>query len=103
MSRNCWEVMGCEKHPGGIRVDERGPCPASRIFIASGINNGDFGGRACWAIKNTYCTEHHDVDASSHLEQCMNCKFYHQVAEEEGENFRDVEQIRQELEGFQVY
>ena len=91
--RNCWEIMGCERHPGGTRIDELGECPAVRCFSAHGINSGINGGRACWAIAGTYCGGETQGSFTDKVRKCATCSFFLAVREEENGEFRPVQTI----------
>lgn len=84
MKKNCWEVKGCGRQPGGAKLKERGECPAVKCFAAHGINNGINGGRACWAISGTFCEGEVQGTFAEKIEGCAGCDFYRQVQVEEG-------------------
>ena len=103
MSRNCWEVMECDCRSVAEDVNGQGPCPASTMVVATGINNGTFGGRACWAIADTFCGNKKSGNCSDIKSTCIECDFYAQVKKEEGAKFKDLDEISDELDGYQLF
>ncbi|MHB1348862.1 MAG: hypothetical protein C4563_03165 [Desulfobulbus sp.] len=101
--KNCWEVMRCELRPGGRRVNGSGSCPVSTCVVATGINGGLYGGRSCWAIEKTLCSGKAARRPGEKPAACTNCPFYHQVREEEGDDYWGTPEIRRELEGYKRY
>jgi len=81
---NCWEVMRCGREPGGARFGESGTCPAAIATRLDGVNDGIAGGRACWCVPNTDCSEAADLES---VHQCLSCPFLQRVKEEQGEAF----------------
>lgn len=81
--RNCWEVMKCGREPGGPRVEGLGVCPAATETRLDGVNHGENGGRACWAVPNTHCIE----SLTAKFSQCLECPFFVRVEREEGRDF----------------
>jgi hypothetical protein len=92
---NCWEFMQCGREPGGEFVDELGVCPASNDPAFEGINDGEKGGRACWAVSGTLCLCMVHEGFSSKQCECERCDFYKLVQLEEGDNFLNTRKIRQ--------
>jgi hypothetical protein len=82
--KNCWEVVGCGRGPGGERVAELGECPASATRSARGLNGGHNGGRICWAISAVDCSACTRAGAEEGPSHCADCHFFHQVKREEG-------------------
>ncbi|MBI9075294.1 MAG: protein kinase [Desulfatibacillum sp.] len=80
---NCWEYTGCGKEPGGMHVDESGPCPASTDAALDGVNGGTNGGRLCWAVDNTLCHNHTPDKDGDNLTSCLACPFFQKVHETE--------------------
>ena len=81
---NCWEVMMCGREPGGKKVSELGVCSAAADASFHGINDGECGGRICWAVAGTLCggcTQGTFIEKRS---SCLDCDFYCMVQEEEG-------------------
>ena len=85
--KNCWEVLKCERQQGGAKVSELGECPASSCFEAHGINNGINGGRACWAIAETFCQGEIQGVFSDKIIGCLECVFFKMVEKEEKDQF----------------
>lgn len=85
--KNCWEVLGCGRQPGGDKVDESGPCPASLPGDYDGVNNGEYAGRFCWAISGTFCNDETQGTYATKLRSCLKCDFLNRVNEEEGSDF----------------
>ncbi len=80
--------MKCGFGPGGSRTETDGVCPAARSNKLDGAHGGRHGGRACWFIDNTMdCGAGIQGNFSAKYPACMNCRFYWQVREEEGEDF----------------
>lgn len=93
---NCWEFMECGREPGGDFVDELGLCPASVDPGFEGINEGEKGGRACWAISGTLCLGTVQEGFSSKQCDCERCDFFQLVHLEQGDNFLNTRKIRQQ-------
>ena len=84
--KNCWEYFQCGRHPGGERVREFGVCP---VFDEqySGINDGLYAGRICWAVAGSFCGRvRQGVKAKARF-TCMCCPFFKAVKKEENNNF----------------
>lgn len=79
------------------------PCPATTFVPATGINGGVYGGRACWAIANTPCAGRSATDFVEKMRCCLECSFYVQVRDEEGNSYQDTGAIYKELDGYQVF
>lgn len=92
---NCWEFMECGREPGGDFVDELGVCPAAEDPVFEGINEGNKGGRACWAVSGTLCLGSVQEGFSSKQCDCERCDFYQLVKVEQGDNFSNTRKIRQ--------
>ncbi|MBI4862687.1 MAG: hypothetical protein HY815_20865 [Candidatus Riflebacteria bacterium] len=91
--QNCWEFQNCGREPGGKNVDERGACPAAAAARADGINGGQMGGRACWAIAGTFSGGQPCGVVASTLSTCMDCEFYRLVLREERPHTKHANQI----------
>ncbi len=83
LKHNCWDYNNCGRGPGGIRVTQSGQCPASTTSSCTGLNNGQNGGRMCWAIAGTFSRGRVMGEFASEL-SCLNCNFLKFVCEEEG-------------------
>ncbi len=93
MKENCWDFKKCGRQPGGGKVKEFGVCPASIETRTDGINNGSYGGRACWAITGTLCGGTIQGSHAQKLGNCLNCDFYQLVQKEERPNFKTAGSI----------
>lgn len=59
--KNCWEILGCERHARGNKVLEFGECSASKTKM----------GHSCWAVSGTLCG---GKVSKSHKEKQISCK-----------------------------
>jgi hypothetical protein len=84
--KNCWEVMKCGREQGG-KNENQGICPAAKSNEFNKINNGEFGGRFCWAYAGTFCKGEVQGSVAKKLQNCLECAFLKIVEEEEGKNF----------------
>jgi hypothetical protein len=84
---NCWEAMKCERQPGGRKTEAVGLCPAAQTGEYDGVNEGDRGGRFCWAIAGTLCGGEVRGTYSMKIRDCLHCEFLKQVEEDEGKQF----------------
>jgi hypothetical protein len=84
---NCWEVMGCGRQLGGEKVKELGTCPAALPGKYDDVNKGTRGGRFCWVIAGTFCGGEVQGTYAKKVKNCLNCKFFKQVDEEEDRFF----------------
>jgi hypothetical protein len=75
---NCWEYKKCGRQPGGHNEATQGVCPASVEIRADGIHGGKNGGRCCWAILATNCSNGDVIEKrfTQKLAECMECEFY---------------------------
>jgi len=85
--QNCWEHKKCGRNPGGAKVAELGVCPAATETRTSCVNGGKNGGRACWALRGTFCGGVAQGSFASKLASCTACSFYQQVKTEEGKTY----------------
>ena len=81
---NCWEVLKCERQPGGQKVHELGVCPAAVDHRYDGLNGGKNAGRICWAVTGTFCDGTVQGTFAEKQLSCLACDFFAQVREEEG-------------------
>lgn len=81
---NCWEYMSCGRGPGGSNVSGLGICPATMDESSDNINKGKSGGRFCWSIAGTRCDGEVEGTFAKKLENCLKCKFYLYVEQQEG-------------------
>jgi hypothetical protein len=82
--QNCWEYFHCGRETGGTKIQERGICPAAVDAEAHGLNNGQNGGRICWAIAGTLCDGEAKGSNVNKDTVCADCDFYKKVKAEEG-------------------
>lgn len=94
---NCWQYKKCGREPGGLKALELGVCAASIEKRVSGINHGNNGGRACWAITGTLCGGKVQGTFASKLANCMQCEFYQLVGSEEGASHESAKDILAKL------
>lgn len=81
---NCWQVMMCGREPGGKQVSELGVCSAAADTTFDGINDGECGGRICWAVAGTLCGGCTQGTFREKRSSCLDCDFYCMVQEQEG-------------------
>jgi len=91
---NCWEFMQCGREPGGQLVDELGVCPAAVDSRFDGMNQGENGGRSCWAISGTLCHGRVQEKFATKQCDCERCDFYQFVKNSQGNKFLDTRKIR---------
>ena len=85
---NCWEMKNCGRQPGGEKTGDLGICPAASDSTVDGVNNGNNGGRICWAIAGTFCGGKVQGDFAQKSVSCMSCEVFKKIKSEEGvENF----------------
>jgi len=82
--KNCWEYKKCGRQPGGPNINSLGICPAATDSISNGLNNGQNGGRICWAVSGTFCDGKVQGTFAEKKTYCMECKFFKLVAQNEG-------------------
>jgi hypothetical protein len=95
---NCWEILKCGREPDGAKAAELGVCPASTEARTEGINGGNKGGRACWALVGTLCGGKVQGSHAAKGKGCMECDFYHIVKKEEGVNYESSRHILVKLQ-----
>ncbi|MHA2280507.1 MAG: two-CW domain-containing protein [Promethearchaeota archaeon] len=88
MKKNCWEVMGCEWQPEGMKIEELGVCPSVVDRRFDGIHNGKNAGRTCWMIAGTLCGGKVQGNYAQKYQSCIECGFYKLVKKEEGLEFK---------------
>ena len=94
---NCWEYMRCGRNPGGAMVADLGLCPASTESRLMGINHGENGGRACWALTGTLCGNKIQGTFASKLGNCRQCEFFQRVRREEANQCAGTKAILRQL------
>lgn len=97
--QNCWEFKRCGRQPGGEKIKELDVCPAAIEISTDRVNNGKFGGRACWAITGTLCGGKIQGSYAQKLGNCLNCDFYKLVAKEEQPDFKTASNILSLIRG----
>jgi len=83
--KNCWEIKGCGREPGGEREKDLGVCPAATFMPFNNIHGGKAAGRACWVVAGTMCRDKVSGTYAKKLGDCGNCGFYALVKEDEGD------------------
>lgn len=63
---NCWELRGCGREAGGVKVAELGECVASREKL----------GHSCWAIAGTLCGGEVQGSVKEKNDNCLVCEVY---------------------------
>lgn len=96
---NCWQFKKCGREQRGSKVGELGVCPAAVEVRLSGVNEGQNGGRACWAIAGTLCGGTVQGTFAVKVANCLKCEFYMVVATEEGPNHESAKDILARLRG----
>jgi hypothetical protein len=86
--KNCWEAKACGRQPSGDKVEALGVCPAALPNEFDGVNQGERGGRFCWAIVGTLCSGKVQGTYAMKLLDCIQCEFLKQVQEEQGRSFK---------------
>ncbi len=84
---NCWEFMKCGREPGGAKIGQEGPCPSATAVEHNGINHGTNGGRRCWRVVDTVCTNRPQGSIVDKASTCGKCPFFALVLREEGSAF----------------
>ncbi len=82
-------------------VDEYGVCPAAKDTANDGLNDGQAGGRICWALTGTLCGNEIQGTFAQKSFACLSCDFFQQVKEEEGPQFillKDAQKIEAVLQ-----
>lgn len=87
MKKNCWEVKGCGREPGGKNAKELGVCPAATEEKIDGLHGGKNAGRACWAVAGTFCEGRVQGTFAQKYQDCSLCDFFKQVRKEEGADY----------------
>lgn len=90
---NCWEFMKCGRQPGGDKLNGRDVCPAAKDNPCNGLNDGEYGGRICWAIAGTFCKGEIQGTIASKIADCVFCGFYKKVKSEEDEKLVMYDEI----------
>ncbi|MGK5093840.1 hypothetical protein WDW89_17735 [Deltaproteobacteria bacterium TL4] len=97
--KNCWEFYECGREPGGKNVESLGTCPAATENGADGLNDGQNGGRICWAIAGTLCGGKVQGEFSKKKISCFSCGFFKTVKNETSPFEFQILKPGQEYEG----
>ncbi len=95
---NCWDFMGCERHPAGKLAETLGVCPAAVDRASHGTNGGINAGRCCWAVAGTFCFGEVQGAFATKVQTCMDCGFFWQVADEEEDLVTSINCLHQSIE-----
>jgi hypothetical protein len=87
MKINCWEFKECGRELNGTNVDELGVCPAALTGKFDGVNDGECGGRFCWAVTDTLRNGKTQGTFADKLKHCLQCDFLQFVHQEQGRDF----------------
>jgi methyl-accepting chemotaxis protein len=63
---NCWEIIKCERHKAGKKVNELGEC----IVSMEGM------GHSCWAVAGTLCGGEIQGTTAQKIGYCTSCEVY---------------------------
>jgi len=96
---NCWEFFDCGREPGGKNVRELGVCPAASITVLDGLNDGQNGGRSCWAIAGTLCEGEVQGSYAQKLGNCLKCDFHAFVRGQQKEKYVSTKKILDIIKG----
>jgi len=83
MKLNCWEAKKCGREPGGSRAEQLGVCKSAIETRTDGFNDGDYGGRVCWAITGSMSRIKAEDTFEINTSNCLLCSFYKTVLLEE--------------------
>jgi hypothetical protein len=86
---NCWEFFdrGCEVE--GVSSKNPGTCSVPFLQEYDGKNNGKNAGRCCWQVmKDLGNVKGMGFLKKKFFGECMQCKFFKKVREEEGGAFK---------------
>ncbi len=83
---NCWQMKSCGREPGGVNAADLGVCVAATEVTVNGQNDGENGGRVCWAVAGTLCGGEVQGEFAIKMDNCIMCDVYHTVSKEE-DNF----------------
>ncbi len=84
-SLNCWQFMRCGREPGGAEAARLGTCPAASDASYDGLNEGQNGGRICWAVAGTCCGGKVQGTFAEKRSSCVDCEFFLKVHQEQKE------------------
>ena len=63
---NCWEIIKCERHKGGKKVNELGECIVSKEEM----------GHSCWAVAGTLCGGKIQGTHAQKIGYCTSCEVF---------------------------
>ena len=95
--KNCWEVMGCGREPGGAKASEMGVCPVCKDTRLDGVHEGKNAGRACWAVAGSMCGGKVQGTYALKYKDCSECAFYQRVKKEESWKFETLGRLLMRL------
>lgn len=64
--KNCWEIINCERHAQGRKVEELGECAASRQGM----------GHSCWVVAGTLCGDSEQDGVIEKYNTCTRCEVF---------------------------
>jgi len=100
MSRmNCWEFFECGREPNGKKTREFGICPTALKSELNGVNEGENGGRCCWAIAGTFCGGKAQGTYAQKLGNCLKCDFHAFVRGQQHGNYASTKKILEIING----
>ncbi len=94
---NCWEFKSCGRGIGGNGGGKAARCAAALETRADGVNSGQNGGRACWAVAGTECAGGLRGTPAAEPDTCLGCLFYLVVMEEEHQKYMSTGDILERL------
>ena len=98
MKLNCWDFMKCGRELGG-RNQSLGVCPTSTTITLNGVHGGVHGGRACWVVAGTACSDLTQGTFAEKYHVCEKCSFYLAVRNDEGMHFVLAPVLLNKLQG----
>jgi len=93
MKMNCWDYKMCGFEIGGDHQDSQGVCPVAIAKKLDGINSGVNGGRFCWNVEGAFCQPNTQCTKAEKLKTCESCNFFNLVKQEEGRQFKRIEEL----------
>ena len=85
---NCWEKSDCGREPGGSRTSWLGVCQTAMAMQHDNLNDGDKGGRICWAVEGSFkAFGKPSCVFIGRYHSCANCPTFKGIQEEQGEKF----------------
>ena len=96
---NCWEFFECGRESGGKNVTDLGECPVASNRELNGINDGENGGRCCWAIAGTMCGGEVQGSYAQKLGNCLKCDFHAFVRGQQKKEYVGTKKILEIMKG----